>query len=64
MIGKVSKIGSVKGCGDEDIVLSAAQMYCDEAKRNPQWAKYVEKMQVEVSLQIKKMLAIGMYDFI
>ena len=50
--------------GDEDVVLSAAQMYRDETNGNPKWAKYAEKMQVEVSPQIKKMLSIGMHDFI
>lgn len=50
--------------GDEDVILSAAQMYHDEVSRNPKWAKYAEKMQVEVSPQIKKTLSIGMHDFI
>lgn len=53
-----------KVAGDEDIVLSAAQMYHDEINRNPKWAKYIERTQVEVSSQIKKMLSIGMHDFI
>jgi hypothetical protein len=50
--------------GDEDVILSAAQMYHDEVSRKPKWAKYAEKMQVEVSPQIKKTLSIGMHDFI
>lgn len=53
-----------KAAGNEDIVMSAAQMYHDEVNRNPKWAKYVERTQVEVSPQIKKMLSIGMHDFI
>ena len=53
-----------KAAGEEELVLSASRMYHDEANRNPKWAKYAERMQVEVSPQIKKMLAIGMHDFI
>ncbi|MBR4732237.1 MAG: UPF0236 family protein [Lachnospiraceae bacterium] len=53
-----------KAVGEEELVLSAGQMYHDEVNRNPKWAKYAERMQVQVSPQIKKMLAIGMHDFI
>ena len=53
-----------KAAGEEELVLSAGQMYRDEVNRNPKWAKYVERMQVKVSPQIKKVLAIGMHDFI
>ena len=53
-----------KAAGEEELVLSAGQMYRDEVNRNPKWAKYVERMQVKVSPQIKRVLAIGMHDFI
>ena len=53
-----------KAAGEEELVLSAGQMYRDEVNRNPKWAKYVERMQVKVSPQIKKVLSIGMNDFI
>lgn len=53
-----------KAAGDEDSILSAGQMYRDEVNSNPKWAKYAERMQVEVSPQLKKMLSIGMHDFI
>ena len=53
-----------KVAGNEDVVLSAAQMYLDEVNKNPKWAKYVERTQVEVSPQIMKMISIGMHDFI
>ena len=63
-LARYQKQALPKAAGDEDIVLSAAQMYRDETNGNPKWAKYAEKMQVEVSPQIKKMLSIGMHDFI
>ena len=53
-----------KAAGAEEGVLSAAQMYHDEVNRNPKWTKYAERMQVELSPQIKKILSIGMHDFI
>ena len=53
-----------RAAGNEDGVLSAGQMYHDEINRNPKWAKYVERMQVEVSPQLKKVLSMGMHDFI
>ena len=63
-LARYQKQALPKAAGDEDVVLSAAQMYRDETNGNPKWAKYAEKMQVEVSPQIKKMLSIGMHDFI
>ena len=53
-----------KAAGSEETVLSASQMFHDEVNKNPRWAKYAERMQVEVSPQLKKMLSIGMHDFI
>lgn len=54
----------LKAAGNEDSVLSAGQMYHDEVNRNPKWAKYAERMQVKVSPNLKKILSIGMHDFI
>ena len=53
-----------KAAGAEDCVLSAAQMYHDEVNRSPKWTKYAEKIQVEVPTQLKKILSIGLYEFI
>ena len=68
----ITSVGSVryqkqvlpKAVGEEELVLSAGQTYHDEVNRNPKWAKYAERMQVQVSPHVKKMLAIGMHDFI
>lgn len=53
-----------KAAGAEEGVLSAAQMYHDEVNRSPKWTKYAEKIQVEVPTQLKKILSIGLYEFI
>jgi len=63
-LARYQKQALPKAAGDEDVVLSAAQIYRDEVNNNPRWAKYAERMQVEVSPQTKKVLSIGMHDFI
>lgn len=49
---------------EETAQTSAAEIFRTEKTNNPKWAKYVEAMQVELSPQLKKWLAIGMHDFI
>lgn len=54
-----------KAAGAEETAqTSAAEIFRTEKTNNPKWAKYVESMQVDLSPQLKKWLAIGMHEFI
>ena len=48
----------------EKEVLSASEIIRSEHAGGPDWGKYVEGMQVEVSAEIKKWLSIGMNSYI
>ena len=48
----------------EKDVLSATEIISSEHGGTPEWGKYVDALQVETSAEIKKLMKIGMYDFI
>jgi hypothetical protein len=48
----------------EKDVLSASEIIRSEHNDVPEWGKYVENLQTETSTEIKKIMSIGMYDFI
>ena len=48
----------------EKDVLSASEIISSEHNGGPTWGRYVDGLQVETSVEIKKIMNIGMYDFI
>ena len=48
----------------EKDVLSATEIISSEHNGGPTWGRYVDNLQVETSAEIKKIMSIGMYDFI
>lgn len=48
----------------EKDVLSASEIINSEHNGTPAWGRYVDALQVETSAEIKKIMSIGMYDFI
>ncbi len=48
----------------EKDILSATEIIHSEHGDTPKWGKYVDTLQVETSAEIKKIMKIGMYDFI
>ena len=48
----------------EKDVLSASEIISSEHNGGPTWGRYVDSLQVETSAEIKKIMNIGMHDFI